>query len=153
MKIRILCVGKIKESYLNEAIQDYVKRLRKYCNVEIIEVKDVNSKIYDEKQVIQMEKDLLEKYLNYQDLNIALEIEGQTFNSMQFSSYVMKCFEVSSTITFIIGGSYGISPDISNKCRKLSFSTFTFTHQMIRWFLLEQLYRSFKIHNNESYHK
>ncbi len=144
--IRILCVGKIKENYLNELINDYEKRISKYHKIEIIELKDSN---------IKEESDLILKTINTKDYNILLDIESQEYTSLELSKYIDNIFtNINSNITFIIGGSLGVDnrvKDIVNS--KISFSKLTFPHGLFRGILLEQIYRSFKILNNESYHK
>lgn len=150
--IRIICVGKLKESYWNDACKEYLKRLQKYTQVEIIEVMD--EKIDEEKIALQKEKEKIEKYINAKDYIITLEIEGKMFTSIELSEKLNKWRMENSNITFIIGGSYGIHPEIKERANeKLSFSKLTFPHQLFRILLLEQIYRSFKIQNNEKYHK
>jgi len=144
--IRILCVGKIKENYLKDLIQDYYLRINKYHKLEIIEVKD-NDDI--KKETIE-----LEKYYNDKHYNIALNIKGNNYNSISLADHIDNLFNNNSTITFIIGGSNGIDESILNKCNEhISFSNLTFPHGLFRGILLEQIYRSFKINNNERYHK
>ena len=144
--IRIIAPGKIKEEYLKDFINDYLKRINKYHKIEIIEVKD-NDDIKKETREIL-------KYFNVKDYNIALCINGNAYNSLEFASHLDNIFNHHSVITFIIGGSNGLEDEIINKCaEKLSFSKFTFPHGMFRGLLLEQIYRAFKINNNESYHK
>ena len=143
--IKIICVGKIKEEYLNLMIADYAKRINKYHKLKIIEVKDSN---------IEEEEKEINKYIDIKDYVIALAIEGKKYNSLDFASMIDKLFISYSNITFIIGGSLGISSSLKAKANQLiSFSDFTFPHGLFRAILLEQLYRSFKIVNNESYHK
>ena len=144
--IRILCVGKIKENYLKELINDYEKRINKYHKLEIIEVKD-NDDI--KKETIE-----LRKYLNDKHYNIALTIDGKNYDSIQFSKYIDNLFNNNGIITFIIGGSNGLDESILNECDDyVSFSKLTFPHGLFRGILLEQIYRTFKINNNECYHK
>lgn len=150
--IRIICVGKVKEKFYREAIEEYVKRLTKYTKLEIIEVSDVD---FDNKDMIlEREKENILKILNDKDYIITLEIEGKQMTSIDFSRKIDNIFLNNSNITFIIGGSYGLHKDIKNMSNyALSFSQFTFPHQLFRIVLLEQIYRSFKIQKNESYHK
>lgn len=144
--IRIICVGKIKENYLKELISDYEKRITKYHKLELIEVKD--------NEDIKKETNEILKYFNNSHYNIANTIDGKCYNSVEFSKHIDSLFNNYSNITFIIGGSNGLEDTVINKCNeKLSFSTFTFPHGLFRGILLEQIYRSFKINNNESYHK
>ena len=143
--IKIICVGKVKESYLRDGIADYVKRIGKYHKIEIIELSDSN---------INDERDKILKHICNKDFNIALSIEGEELSSTEFANKVDKIFISYPNITFIIGGSDGIHDDIKKICNySLSFSKFTFPHQLFRMILLEQIYRAFKILNNETYHK
>lgn len=144
--IRVICVGKIKENYLKELINDYEKRINKYHKLEIIEVKD--------NEDIKKETSEILKYLNNKHYNIALCINGNNYDSITFSKHIDNLFNTNSVITFIIGGSNGLEDIIINMCdEKISFSTLTFPHGLFRGILLEQIYRSFKINNNERYHK
>lgn len=143
--IKIICVGKIKEKYLKEGIEDYSKRIKKYHKIELIELNDSNME-EEAKEII--------KYINPKDYIITLEIEGNIVSSEQLSQMIDKTFITHPNIVFIIGGSDGISNSIKNISNyKLSFSKLTFPHQLFRIILLEQIYRSFKIMNNETYHK
>lgn len=150
--IRIICVGKIKEKYLNDAIKEYQKRLTKYTKVEIIEIKDESK--YSEQENMAKEAIKIKQYIKEKDYNIALAIEGKMLSSTELAKHINDTFNNYSNINFIIGGSYGIDESIKNLCQlKLSFSKMTYPHQLFRVILLEQIYRSFKIINNESYHK
>lgn len=150
--IKIICVGKLKESYLKEAQLEYLKRLKKYTSVNLIELTDSN--IDDEKIALEKEKEQILKYIKQKDYIITLEIEGKELSSIELADKLDKTLITSSDITFIIGGSYGIHHDIKEKSNyKLSFSKMTFPHQLFRILLLEQLFRSYKILNNEKYHK
>lgn len=144
--IKILCVGKIKERYLQDLINDYLKRISKYHKIEIIELKDDSN--------YQKETSNLLEHIKTSDYNIALDIKGKMIKSEEFASIIDKTFLTNSTITFIIGGSLGLNEEIKNKCQQvISFSHLTFPHGLFRGILLEQIYRSFKILNNEAYHK
>ena len=158
LTINILCVGKIKENYLKEAILEYSKRLSKYCNLNIIEVQDekvpdkLSNKIIDNIKNIESEKML--KYIKKDTCLIALDLKGKELNSEDFSDEIEKISLNYSSITFIIGGTLGISDSILNKCdKKICFSKMTFPHQLIRVFLLEQIFRGFKIAKGEIYHR
>ena len=143
--IKIICVGKIKEKFYRDAIAEYMKRLTKYHKIVIDEVSDSN---------INQEKDLILKHINTKDYIITLEIDGNSMDSLEFASFIDKRLSVNSNITFVIGGSNGLHDDIKKLSDyKLSFSKMTFPHQLFRIILLEQIYRSFRILNNESYHK
>lgn len=156
--INIVCVGKIKEKYLKDAILEYSKRLSKYCKLNIIEVPDeqipvnVNDKIENNIKSIEGNK-ILDHLKN--SYIIALDLHGKQFTSEEFANKINNIsLNFNSTISFIIGGSLGLSDEVINKSNELiCFSKLTFPHQLIRIFLLEQIYRSFKILNNETYHK
>ena len=147
--IKIICVGKVKEKDFNEAINEYKKRLSKYINLEIIELPDYN---YDMvKTKIEEGKNILSKILD-KDYVITLDIKGKELDSIDLSNFIDK--NISRNITFVIGGSNGLSNDVLKRANySLSFSKLTFPHQLFRILLLEQIYRSFKIIHNESYHK
>ena len=150
--IKIICVGKIKEKYLREAIIEYTKRIKKYTYIEIIELSDES--FQDEKKIIKMEADNILKHINKKDYLITLEINGKEYTSISFADKLDKISITNSNIVFIIGGSLGLSEDISKIANeKISFSRLTFPHQLFRVFLLEQIYRAYKINNNETYHK
>ena len=143
--IKIICVGKIKEKFYIDALNEYKKRLSKYTKLEIIELMDSN---------IKQEKELILKNMSSKDYNIVLAIEGNEYDSVKFSNHINKLFIDNSNITFIIGGSDGVDNEIKSKANELiSFSKLTFPHQLFRVILLEQIYRSYKISNNETYHK
>lgn len=150
--IKILCVGKIKEKIFKDAISEYSKRLSKYTNLQIIEVDDINSDNIN--TILDKEKDLIIKHISSKDYVITLEIEGKQLNSLEFSKKIEELQIYNSSIVFIIGGSYGLHQQIKDRADyKFSFSKLTFPHQLFRIILLEQIYRAYKIINNESYHK
>ena len=143
--IKIICVGKVKESFYRDAIYEYMKRLSKYHKVVIEEVADSN---------IKNEGELVLKHIHNKDYVITLEIDGNQLNSLEFANKIDKTLINYSNITFVIGGSDGLYDIVKNLSNyKLSFSKMTFPHQLFRVILLEQIYRSFKILNNETYHK
>lgn len=147
--IKIICVGKIKEKFYREAIEEYKKRLSKYTKIEIIELKDE-----DKGSILEKERDSILSKIDKKDYIITLQIEGNNISSSEMATKIENIFITNPNITFIIGGSYGLHDDIKNLSNyKLSFSKMTFPHQLFRVILLEQIYRSFKIINNESYHK
>ena len=160
MNIKIMCVGKIKDKNLSSLILEYKKRISKYAKIDIIEVEDekLSQNLYDlDKQIIK-EKESTKILDKINKLNkpyiIALDLKGKNLSSVQFSK---KIDDISingfSTIVFIIGGSLGISDELLNKSNeKICFSPLTFPHQLIRLFLCEQIFRAFKIINNETYH-
>ena len=150
--IKIICVGGIKEPYLKEAIKEYQKRLTKYTNLEIIELKDLSYQ--DDNKVLKEEGENILKNIDSKDYVITLEIEGNSISSEEFAKRIENMQITNPNITFIIGGSIGISDEVKERSNyKLSFSKMTFPHQLFRVILLEQIYRAFKIINNESYHK
>ncbi|MBE6150632.1 MAG: 23S rRNA (pseudouridine(1915)-N(3))-methyltransferase RlmH [Firmicutes bacterium] len=150
--IKIITVGKIKEEYFKDAILEYKKRLSKYTDIDIIEVQDEG--LVDTKTSLKKESERILKYINQKDYIITLEIEGKQLTSPELADKINNIYNTNSNITFIIGGSYGLADEIKQLSNfKLSFSKMTFPHQLFRVILLEQIYRSFKINNNESYHK
>ena len=150
--IKIITVGSLKEQYLKDAINEYLKRIRKYTNIEIIEVKDEG--LVEKEKALKLEEEKIIKNIQEKDYIITLEIEGKELDSIEFANKIDKIQQEYSNITYIIGGSYGLSNLIKEKSNyHLSFSKMTFPHQLFRVLLLEQIYRSYKINNNESYHK
>lgn len=150
--IKIICVGKLKEKYWQDAIEEYKKRLQKYTSLEIIEVMDEG--LLEESTSKKKEAEKILKHINSKDYLFTLEIDGKEMSSSEFAKTLDKTFLSHSNITFIIGGSYGLDELIKQKANlKLSFSKMTFPHQLFRVMLIEQIYRSYKINNNESYHK
>ena len=155
--INIVCVGKIKENYLKDAISEYSKRLSKYCKLNIIEINDelipnnLNNKICENIKLIEGEKIISNIKNSYV---IALDLKGKQYTSEEFSYKLESISIEKSSITFIIGGSLGLSENVIKKSNELiCFSKMTFPHQLIRLFLLEQIFRAFKIQNNETYHR
>lgn len=159
MNIRIIAVGKLKEKYWRDAVAEYSKRLGAYCSLEIIEIKEsplrANPSPADEEAVKKAEGEEILRHLGKGDYVMTLEIKGKSLSSEQLASKIANlALDGKSSITFVIGGSLGLSPDVSRRADfKLSFSAMTFPHQMMRVILLEQIYRSFKINRNETYHK
>ena len=150
--IKIITVGQIKEKYIQDAIKEYKKRLSKYTNIEVIEVKDEG--LVEESKAILLEAEKIKKHLSPRDYIITMEIEGKQLTSEEFSEKLNQIQIENSNIVFIIGGSYGLSDEIKQMSKlHLSFSKMTFPHQLFRVLLLEQIYRCYKILNNESYHK
>ena len=144
--IKIICLGKLKEKYLTDLVSDYARRINKYHKLEFIELKD--------EEDLEKEANNILKYIGKNDYVITLEIEGKEMDSISFSRLIDETFITHSTITFIIGSSTGLSDKIKIRSNyKLSFSKFTFPHGLFRGILLEQIYRAFKINNNELYHK
>lgn len=145
--IKIICFGKLKENYLVNAVNDYFERVNKYHKLSIIELKD-SENIFDE------EKELLKTIQNDKSYKILLDIKGEEVSSIEFSTLINDKLTHFSSITFIIGSSNGVSENIKNFVnQRISFGKITMPHGLFRAVLLEQIYRSFKILNNESYHK
>ncbi len=158
MNINVICVGKIKEKYFTDAITEYSKRLSRFVKLNIIEVAD--EKIPDNASVKEMEivkKKEGERILSKLPANsfaVTLCVEGKELSSTELATKLSDISMTSSNITFIIGGSLGLSDDVKSASHlRLSFGRITLPHQLIRVVLLEQLYRAFKINNNETYHK
>ena len=150
--IKVIVLGKIKEQYLKDLIDDYKKRIEKYTKFSIIELLDY--KDTEDSTCLLKEKQLILKQITPKDNLVVLDINGETFDSVSFAKFIEKELTINSNITFIIGSSNGLSPDILNMANKrISFSKMTFPHGLFRAMLLEQIYRSFKILNNETYHK
>lgn len=150
--IKVLCIGKIKESFFKEAILEYQKRLSKYTKVEILEGSDydLGNPELNKKQ----EKVFLLKNIREKDYVITLEIDGKEFSSTKFAQKLEEIQSNFSNITFVIGGSDGLDDEVKKRSNlRLSFSPMTFPHQLFRILLLEQIYRAYKIKNHESYHK
>lgn len=159
MNIRIIAVGKLKEKYWRDAVAEYSKRLGAYCSLEIIEIKEsplrANPSPADEEAVKKAEGEEILRHIHKGDYVMTLEIKGKGLSSEQLATKIADlALDGKSSIAFVIGGSLGLSPDVSRRADfKLSFSEMTFPHQMMRVILLEQIYRSFKINRNETYHK
>ncbi|MBR2743861.1 MAG: 23S rRNA (pseudouridine(1915)-N(3))-methyltransferase RlmH [Clostridia bacterium] len=159
LHINIVCVGKLKEKYLQDAISEYSKRLTKYCSLSITELPDekLPNNLSDSliNIIKEKESDNIMSHTEKNSYIIALDLHGKQFSSEEFSEKIMNIStNSSSTITFIIGGTLGLSDKlllVSNEL--ICFSKMTFPHQLIRVFLLEQLFRAFKISNNETYHR
>ncbi len=159
MKISIICVGKLKEKYLLMAADEYIKRLSRYSKINIIEVADEKTpfSLSDrEKEIIlKKEGERILAHLYDDSFKIALCIEGRQLDSLEFSQSLRDSFVAGkSHVSFVIGGSLGLWKNVCDRCDFiLSFSKMTFPHQLMRVILLEQLYRCFRIMNNEPYHK
>lgn len=159
MRISIVCVGKIKEKYLKLGIDEFSKRLSKYCKLEVIELDDEKApeNLSDKEMLMIKDKEgkkILSKIKDNAHV-IALAIDGKNLSSEELADTISKlAVRGNSHITFIIGGSLGLSDEVLNRADyKLSFSKMTFPHQMMKLILLEQVYRAFRINNNEPYHK
>lgn len=159
MEINIISVGKIKEDYFKKAIEEYEKRLKAYCRVNFIELKDESEgKNLSDKDIdIILDKEgkrILEK-IKERSFIIVLDIKGKSIDSVEFSKKINDIMlDGISSIDFIIGGSLGISQEVKDKANySLSFSKFTFPHKLMKVILMEQIYRAFTIINNKTYHK
>ena len=159
MRIRIIAIGKIKEDYLKSGISEYLKRIKPYCNIEIIEVQDSPVKENAKEKEIEMIKSeegkRVLKLVKNGDLVVNLDMNCREFSSEEFAQFLQKEVEIAGAfLTFVIGGSYGLSDELKKRANaSISLSKLTFLHQMTRLVLLEQIYRSFKILNHETYHK
>ncbi len=159
MKIRIIAVGKIKDQYLELGINDYIKKISRYASVEIVEVKD--QPIYNEKSIEEInnakkkEGEAILKYIKDSDYIINLDLDKKEMKSEEFARFLAAKSEYSgSFLTFVIGGSYGLSDELKKRANEsISLSKMTFLHGMTRLIILEQIYRAYKILNNEVYHK
>lgn len=158
MKIKIYAIGKIKDFY-KSGCDEYIKRLSSYCKVEVIEVKDepASDKPNDSEitKIKNIEGERVIKLLKPNEYLIGLDLNKKELDSVEFSKYLKnKIEENGSSVSFVIGGSYGLSDELKRRVNdSLSFSKLTFLHQLTRLILLEQIYRAFKILNNENYHK
>lgn len=159
MNISIICVGKLKEKYWSDAVAEYSKRLRSYCSLDIIELKEARlpdkAGPAEELAVKVAEGEEILKKIKDNTYVITLEVKGKMLSSEKLADKIENLgIDGVSNIAFVIGGSLGLSAEVSKRANfKLSFSEMTFPHQMMRVILLEQIYRSFKIIKNETYHK
>ena len=159
MRINIVCVGKIKEKYLKLGIDEFKKRLSKYCKLEIIELEDEKApeNLSDKEMLMIKEKEGKKILSKIKDNSyvIALAIDGKNLSSEELAETINKLgVRGISNITFVIGGSLGLSDEVLSRADyKLSFSKMTFPHQLMRLILLEQVYRAYRINNGETYHK
>ena len=156
MKIKIIALGKIKEKYLKDGIEEYLKRLRPYTTLEIIELLPIEIKNENlTEKVLETEAEKILSNIKPSSFVITLEIGGKQFDSVDFAREMEQIINSGiSEIVFVIGSSCGLSKKVSNIANlKLSLSKMTFIHQFTRLILLEQIYRAFKIMKNETYHK
>ena len=151
--IKLVCVGKIKNKHLEALINDYIEKISHYHKIKVIEVKDEPIKD-NNKAVLNKEADNVLKHIDSSDYLILLDLHGKQIDSVKFASKLDRLFINNSTITFVIGGSLGLGETLIKRSNeRLSLSEMTFLHQMTRLIILEQIYRCFKINNNETYHK
>lgn len=158
IKTDLICVGRLKENYWSAAVAEYEKRLKAYCRLNIIELKDEKTpegiSAAGEEEILLTEAGRIRQYLNDKALRIVLAIEGKQFSSEEFAALLTdKMNNGLSEIQFVIGGSLGLHRDIKKGAMLLSFSKMTLPHQLMRVVLLEQYYRAFRIMRNEPYHK
>ena len=151
ISIRVVCVGNLKEKFWIDAINEYKKRLSRFCRLEIIELEEQNKFDNIEKIKAVEGEEILSKL---EGKNILLDINGKNISSEEFAEKIEDLSMQSSTITFVIGGSYGVSEQVELQIKdKVSFGRATFPHNLARVILLEQVYRSFMINSNSKYHK
>ena len=159
MKVTILCVGKIKENFYRQAIEEYAKRLSKYCKFEIVEVADEKTpdkaSEVQENQIKEKEADRILEKIKEDAYVFTLEIKGKRFTSEGFADCIRKAaLYGKSNLVFVIGGSLGLHEKVLNRSdQAISFSDMTFPHQLMRVILSEQIYRAYRIINGEPYHK
>jgi 23S rRNA (pseudouridine1915-N3)-methyltransferase len=159
MNVTLVTVGKIKEKYFKDAICEYSKRLSRYCKLDIVEVADEktpdNASEVLETQIKLKEAERIFKYIRDDSYCIALAIDGRKYNSVDFARHIEKLgVSGKSNLVFVIGGSLGLHESVLSRANeKISFSDMTFPHQLMRVILLEQIYRGYRIINNEPYHK
>ena len=158
MRVRIICIGRLKERYWTEAVAEYEKRLRSYCRLSIYELKDEKTpdgiSEAGAEEILRTEAGRIEQYLNDKALRCVLAIEGRQYSSEEFALLMNdKMNSGISDIQFIIGGSLGLHKSIKEGSMLLSFSKMTLPHQLMRVVLLEQIYRAHKILRGEPYHK
>ena len=159
MEIKIITVGKLKEKYLKLGIEEYTKRLKRYTKVTLIEVPDEKApETLSEKEIEQVKEKEGERILSHiqdKDYVFALAILGKNYDSVGFAKQIQQLqVHGKSTLTFVIGGSLGLSDSVMKRANEaISFGAFTYPHQLMKLILVEQIYRSFRINNNEPYHK
>lgn len=155
MKIKLICVGKTVNKYLIEGENEYLNRLNHYSSVEKIEIPEIkNAKNLSKENIKKTEGELILKHIQPADIIVLLDENGSAFSSVKFAEYIQKKFNSGGkNLLFIVGGAYGFSDDIYNLANdKISLSKMTFSHQMVRLFFLEQIYRAFTILKGEPYH-
>lgn len=153
MEIKLIVVGKTKRTELSKLIDEYIKRINFYCRFKIIEINSVKSKKISEEEIKKVESDNILKNLNKNDTLILLDERGKSYDSRKFSEFISSKTQTNKNLTFVIGGAFGFSNSIYEKSNDLvSLSSMTFSHQIIRLFFTEQLYRAFTIINNHPYH-
>lgn len=157
-KIRLICIGKLRERFFQDASKEYQKRLSRYIDLSVEEIDDLsepeNADFPTIRKVVEKEGEAILRRIKSNDFVIGLFINGKTFTSEELASLICQKAQDAVNLVFIIGGSNGLSAALEKRADlKLSFSSFTFPHQLMRVILLEQIYRSCKINSNERYHK
>lgn len=155
MKVKLICVGKTNKSFLTEGENEYLKRLKHYISVEKIEIPELkNAKNLSELEIKKMEGQLILKKIDPSDTLILLDENGKEYDSVQFSTFIQKQLNSGQkNLVFVIGGAYGFSSEVYNRANgKIALSQMTFSHQMVRMFFLEQIYRAFTILKGQPYH-
>lgn len=155
MKTKLIYVGKTGKSFLTEGEKEYTKRVKRYTPFETIELPDVkNAKKRTEQEIKSIEAEAILKKIKPSDYVVLLDEKGSEFTSIQFASYIQKQFNSGSQgLVFVIGGPYGFSNEVYQRANdQLALSKLTFSHQMVRMFFIEQLYRGLTILKNEPYH-
>ncbi len=157
MKIKILCVGKIKEKFYADAVEEYIKRLGRFCKTEVVETKECSAYKTDltDGEIDKIKKaEAKELSCGIEGYGICLDIGGKQFSSVEFAQQLEEIKNTNSTVTFVIGGSYGMDDSVKQMCKlKMSFGKLTFPHQLMRVVLCEQIYRAFMINSGSAYHK
>jgi len=159
MNITLISVGKIKEKYLKDAIDEYSKRLTRYCKLDMIEVADEktpdNASEKEELQIKDKEGETILRHIKDNMYVVALDLKGKMLSSEELADFIQDLgLKGDSNVAFVIGGSLGLSQKVINRANyKLCFSKMTFPHQLMKVILLEQIYRGYRINNNEPYHK
>ena len=157
MKIKLIVVGTLKEDYLKQACNEYLKRLSLFAQVEVLELKEsrfLNDAPALVKQAMNQESNLILGKIKAKEFTILLDVEGEQVDSIKLAKNLQSKINLHSNLTFIIGGSNGVSLELKDKVDwRWSLSKLTFPHQLTRVLLLEQLYRSFKLNSNQTYHK
>lgn len=153
--IKLIALGKIKDKHLKALIDDYQKRINRYHKLTVIELKDETISDNDSREhIIDKEGDKILKEINDDEFVIALDLAGKKLDSLQFAAFIDRQLIIKPRLTFVIGGSLGLSDKVIKRADyRFSLSDLTFLHQMTRLIILEQIYRAFKILNNETYHK
>ena len=153
MEIKLIVVGKTKRTELSKLIDEYIKRINFYCRFKIIEISSIKSKKISEEEIKKVDGDNILKNLNKNDTLILLDERGKSYGSRKFSEFISSKTQTNKNLIFVIGGAFGFSNSIYEKSNDLvSLSSMTFSHQIIRLFFTEQLYRAFTIINNHPYH-